>query len=154
MITKHIVSNDIAIRGETDAAPHLICLREKENTFHKGTEARSSYRTNSGVMFDAPPPTWPVHAKTNRKTIKRMTSVYPLLLRCCHLPSPGGLTGFTLACPVPPKSTVAPAPSPETMGRRRIRRTPFPYQIMVVSPWSPRCWNLPSSGGGGGFFFG
>ena len=67
MITKHIVSNNIAMRGETDVPPLLFCLREKENIDHKVTETRSGKRTNIGVMLDAPPPALPVHTNANVK---------------------------------------------------------------------------------------
>ena len=70
MITKQRVSNDIAIRGETEVAPPQLRLREKENIAHRVTEARSWDRTNIGVMFDSPLPEFPVHTKTNGKNYK------------------------------------------------------------------------------------
>ena len=111
MITKHIFSNDISMRGETSAAPPPLHLREKENTSHKGTEARSGDRTNIGVLFDAPSLALPV--PTN---IKGMIAVSTLLLRCWHLTSPGESEYFTLDRSPPPPSTVSPVPSPETIG--------------------------------------
>ena len=70
MITRHRVSDDIAVRGETDMALPLLRLREKENISHKGTESMSGDRTNLGVFFDAPPPALPIHTKTNGKNYK------------------------------------------------------------------------------------
>ena len=147
MITKHRVSNDISTRVETDAAPPLIHLRERENTFHKVTEARSGERTNIGDVFDAPPPYLPVHTKTNVENYKKYGGGFSFVSACWHLPSPGASAGFTLACPPPPLSTVALNPSTETRGRSRRSRTHRPFRIMAVSPLSSRCWHLPSTGG-------
>ena len=105
------------MRGDTEVAPPLIRLREKENTSHMGMKARSGDRKNIGVMFDTPLPALPVHTNTNSETINRTTTVYPLLLYCWHLPSQGGLADFTLDCPPTPPSTVSTDPSPETRGR-------------------------------------
>ena len=71
MITKHRVSNEILMKGETDVVPPPLRLRKKENTAHRLTEARSWYRTNIGVVFDAPPPALPVHTNTNGKNYKK-----------------------------------------------------------------------------------
>ena len=67
MITKHRVSNDIAMRGETDMAPPLLHIREKENIPHKETKARSSDSKNIGVVFDAPLPDLTVHTRNKGK---------------------------------------------------------------------------------------
>ena len=61
MITKHSISNEILTRGETDAAPPPLRLREKEKSL-KGSEARYGERTNRGFLFDYPPPAMPVPA--------------------------------------------------------------------------------------------
>ena len=70
MITKHRVSNDISMRGEMDVAPPMLRIREKENTAHKGTEARSGIITNIRVVFDAPTQVLPVNKNTNSEKCK------------------------------------------------------------------------------------
>ena len=70
MITKHRVSNDIAMRDETDVAPLLLCLKDKKNTAHKQTETSPRDRKNIGVVFDALLPDFPIHTKTNGEKYK------------------------------------------------------------------------------------
>ena len=53
-----------------DLAPSMLRLREKENTAHKGTEARSGIITNIGVVFDAPTQVLPVNTNTNSEKCK------------------------------------------------------------------------------------
>ena len=79
MITKYRVSNKIVMRGETDVAPPLLHLMEKENTAHKGTETRCGEITNIGVVFDAPPPALPIHTNTNGKNYKKDYCVFSFL---------------------------------------------------------------------------
>ena len=70
MITKHRVSNDIVVMGETDVAPPLLRIREKENVYHNGTDASSSDITNIGVVFDAPQTALNIHTKNNGRKYK------------------------------------------------------------------------------------
>ena len=58
------------MRSKKDVAPLMICLREKENTSHKGMEARSKDKTNIGVVFEAPLQALPVHKNTNSENYK------------------------------------------------------------------------------------
>ena len=67
MITKHIVSNDISMRGEIDAVPLPLYQREKVNTVHGNMQASYGDITNLRVVFDAPSPALSVHTKTNGK---------------------------------------------------------------------------------------
>ena len=53
-----------------DVAPPMLRIREKENTAHKGTEARSGIITNIGVVFDAPTQVLPVNKNTNSEKCK------------------------------------------------------------------------------------
>ena len=94
MIIKHRVSNDISMRVETDAAPPLIHLRERENTFHKVTEARSRERTNIGDVFDAPPPYLPVHTNTNVENYKKYGGGFSFVSALLAPPKSGGVGGF------------------------------------------------------------
>ena len=70
MITKQRISNYIAMRVVTDVAPPLLRQRKKENIAHKGTEVSSGKISNIGIVFDAPPPSLPVHKKTNSENYK------------------------------------------------------------------------------------
>ena len=69
MITKHRVSNVIALRGETDVAPAILHLSDKENIDHKGMEVRYGDRKNIGAVFDAPQSALPVPTNINGKNI-------------------------------------------------------------------------------------
>ena len=76
-----------------------------------------------------------------------MTAVYPLSPHCWHIPSPGGLEDFPFTCPAPLSSTLSLATSFETMGRRKIRRTPRWCRMTGISPLSLHCWHLKIPGG-------
>ena len=118
MITKHRVSNVILMRGEMDTAPPPLRLREEENTAQNRTEAGYRNRTNIRVVFDAHCHPCLSTQRQMSKTIKRITAVSPLLLRCWHLRSTGESADYPLDCPHPPPSKVAPHPSPDIRGRR------------------------------------
>ena len=110
------------------------------NISHKGTESRSGDRTYIGVVFDAPPPDFIVHIKTNEK---KTTAVSPLSLRCWNLPTWGGSADFPLTPPLPPPSTVAPSLYTETTGRRRRWRTPYPRWLLIF-PFGPSAETTPA----------
>ena len=65
------------------------------------------------------------------QTIKVIMVVSPLVPRCWHLPSPGGLADFPSYFPPPPASTVSPDLPTETRGQRRRRRTLCMIQMLI-----------------------
>ena len=130
-----------------DTAPPPLRLREEENTAQNRTEAGYRNRTNIRVVFDAHCHPCLSTQRQMSKTIKRITAVSPLLLRCWHLRSTGESADYPLDCPHPPPSKVAPHPSPDIRGRRIISRTPRLCRMTTVSPLLRHCCNLPSTEG-------
>ena len=133
------------MRGETEAAPPPLCIREKWNTAHKVTDARSGDRTNIGVMFDAPPPAFPFLTNTNGKNYQKDDGGFYFVTALLEPPNYGGSEYFPLARPPPLISTTELAPYTETRGKRISRRTPRLHRLLLftLACWSKqRLWLL------------
>ena len=90
----------------------------------------SSFANNGGTGSNS----WDKERRKRQRKLYpcQITAFSPLLPRYWYLPSPRGLADFPLARPPSPPSTVSKAPSPKTRGRRRIRRTPRLFRLLIL----------------------